>query len=124
MAASDPRQAPGFRRRLLAARVTVWAERLWPALWPAVAVVGLFLAASLFGLWYGLGPVPHILVMGLFLAALGAAVWHARQSFRFSDRLAGLARLERDSGARHQPLRGLDDELPDAVQDPVTQRLW
>ena len=124
MAASDPRQAPGFRRRLLAARVTVWAERLWPALWPAVAVVGVFLAASLFGLWYGLSPIPHVLLLVLFLAALGAAVWHARQSFRFSDRQAGLARLERDSGARHQPLRGLDDELPDAVQDPVTQRLW
>ena len=124
MAAPDPRHAPGFKRRLLAARAAVWVEKLWPALWPTVAVLGIFVAASLFGLWYGLAPVPHLLLLALFLAALAGAVWHARQSFHFADRLAGLARLERDSGARHQPLRGLDDELPEGVQDPVTRRLW
>ena len=59
MAASDPRQSPGFRRRLLAARLFVWAERVWPAVWPAVGVAGLFLATSLLGLWYGLTTVPQ-----------------------------------------------------------------
>jgi uncharacterized protein (TIGR02302 family) len=120
----DPRQAPGFRQRLLAARAFVWFERLWPAAWPAVAVLGVFAAASLFGLWYGLPRPLHALLLLLFAAALGAALWHARRSFAFADRLAGLARLERDSDARHQPLRGLDDTLPEDVQDPVTRRLW
>src|SRR5690242_17263767 len=122
MAASDPRQAPGFTRRLLAARLVVWLERLWPAVWPAVAVVGVFLVSALFGLWFAL-PLPlHVALLALFLAALAAALWWARPTFRFADRGTGLARLERDSGARHQPLRGLDDSLPEAVDDPLTRR--
>src|SRR5947209_8104012 len=124
MAASDPRQSPGFRRRLLAARLFVWAERVWPAVWPAVGVAGLFLATSLLGLWYGLTTAPHAVLLALFAAGLAAALWRARQAFRFSDRGSGLARLERDSGVTHRPLRGLDDTLPQSVQDPLTQRLW
>ena len=124
MAASDPRQSPGFRRRLLAARLFVWAERVWPAVWPAVGVAGLFLATSLLGLWYGLTTVPHAVLLALFAAGLAAALWRARQALRFSDRASGLARLERDSGVTHRPLRGLDDTLPASVQDPLTQRLW
>src|SRR3954447_1376366 len=124
MAASDPRQSPGFRRRLLAARLFVWAERVWPAVWPAVGVAGLFLATSLLGLWYGLTTAPHAVLLALFAAGLAAALWRARQAFRFSDRASGLARLERDSGVTHRPLRGLDDTLPASVQDPLTQRLW
>src|SRR3954447_12926021 len=123
MAASDPRQSPGFRRRLLAARLFVWAERVWPAVWPAVGVAGLFLATSLLGLWYGLTTVPHAVLLVLFAAGLAAALWRARQAFRFSDRASGLARLERDSGVTHRPLRGLDDTLPASVQDPLTRRL-
>src|SRR3954471_24311051 len=124
MAASDPRQSPGFRRRLLAARLFVWAERVWPAVWPAVGVAGLFLATSLLRLWYGLTTVPHAVLLALFAAGLAAALWRARQALRFSDRASGLARLERDSGVTHRPLRGLDDTLPASVQDPLTQRLW
>src|SRR3954469_5377740 len=124
MAASDQRQSPGFRRRLLAARLFVWAERVWPAVWPAVGVAGLFLATSLLGLWYGLTTVPHAVLLALFAAGLAAALWRARQAVRFSDRASGLARLERDSGVTHRPLRGLDDTLPQSVQDPLTQRLW
>src|ERR687885_335728 len=84
MAASDPRQSPGFRRRLLAARLFVWAERVWPAVWPAVGVAGLFLATSLLGLWYGLTTVPHAVLLALFAAGLAAALWRARQAFRLA----------------------------------------
>ena len=47
----------------------------------------------------------------------------ARRS-RIVGRDAGLARLEQDSGARHQPLRALDDTLPSGFADPATRRLW
>src|SRR3954466_8232010 len=112
MAASDPRQSPGFRRRLLAARLFVWAERVWPAVWPAVGVAGLFLATSLLGLWYGLTPAPHAVLLALFAAGLGAPLWRAGQAPGFGGGAAGPAPLERDSGVTHRPLRGLDDPLP------------
>ncbi|HEX8374749.1 MAG TPA: DUF4175 family protein, partial [Geminicoccaceae bacterium] len=124
-AGDDPREAAGFKRRVAASRAFASFERAWPALWPAVAVLGLFAAASLFGLWLaGLPWVLHLLLLALFAAALGMALHRARGVLRLAGRDAGLARLERDSGATHQPLRTLDDTLPDGLQDPVTRRLW
>lgn len=120
----DPRQARGFRLRLALARLVVSGERLWPALWPSAAVLGVFVAASLFGLWLRLPLLLHLPLLGLFLGALGWSLWRVRGLIALAPRDAGLARLERDSGVAHQPLRGLDDTLPDAVADPVTRRLW
>ena len=62
MPTPDPTQNPGFKRRVLAARLVESVEAAWPALWPALAVSGLFVAVSLFGLWLAgrlLGPWPH-----------------------------------------------------------------
>ena len=62
-AGDDPRVAAGFKRRVAASRAFASFERAWPALWPAVAVLGLFAAASLFGLWLaGLPWVLHLLL--------------------------------------------------------------
>lgn len=122
---SDPREAAGFRRRVAAARTFASVERAWLALWPAAAVLGVFAAASLFGLWLaGLPLAVHLALLALFVSAFGLALYRARGGLRLASRDAGLARLERDSGAAHQPLRTLDDTLPDGVQDPVTRRLW
>ena len=124
MTAADPRATRPFRLRLLGARLAVSFEALWPALWPTVAVVGLFLAISLLGFWALLPGWLHALGLAAFLAALGAALFRARRAFRLAGELPGLARLEQDSGVRHQPLRSLGDTLPSEIADPVTRRLW
>lgn len=121
----DPRGgARGFERRVTAARAFVSLERWWLALWPAAAVVASFAAASLLGLWLGLPLALRVPLLLLFAAALGLALWRARGELVPAGRDAGLARLERDSGASHQPLRTLDDTLPEDLGDPLTRRLW
>ena len=124
MTSSDPRHTRSFRLRLLLARLVVSFERLWPALWPSVAVLGLFVALSLFGLWLNLPLLLHLPLLAAFVSAFGFTLWRVRQTLAIVGRDAGLARLEQDSGTRHQPLRALDDTLPGAFADPATRRLW
>lgn len=120
----DPRTTAGYRRRLWLARATLAFERAWPAAWPALAVAGLFVALSLFGVWQRLPWWLHGLGLVLFLAALSVALVRLLPSLRWPSRAAGLARIEADSGVRHQPLRALDDRLPREIDDPVSRRLW
>ena len=124
MSTGDPRQTHSFKIRVWLARLVVTVERVWPALWPPLAVVGIFAAVSLFGLWLILPPVLHLVLLTLFAAALGVALWRARRALVPASRNAGLSRLERDSGVAHQPLRALDDQLPSDFRDPATKRLW
>jgi uncharacterized protein (TIGR02302 family) len=124
MTTSDPRRTRSFRSRLLLARLVVTGERLWPALWPSLAVLGVFVVLSLFGLWLQLPVVLHLGLLALFAGLLGWSLWRARRVFALASRDAGLARLEHDSGVAHQPLRALDDTLPPAFADPATRKLW
>lgn len=124
MSGDDPRQTRSFRTRLLLARLVVSFERLWPALWPAVGVVGSFVVLSLFGLWLSLPVWLHVPLLAIFVGLLGWTSWRARLTLRVVGRDAGLARLEQDSGVTHQPLRALDDTLPSDFVDPATRRLW
>lgn len=124
MSGSDPRDTRSFRLRVLLARLVVAFEALWPALWPSMAVLGIFVAVSLFGLWLVLPLLLHLLLLAAFVAVLGFSLWRIRALLRLPPREAGLARLEQDSDAPHRPLRGLEDTLPAAVADPLTRRLW
>jgi uncharacterized protein (TIGR02302 family) len=120
----DPRRTAGYRRRVWLARAALAFERAWPAAWPTVAVIGLFLALSLLGIWHRLPWWLHGLGLVLFLAALGVAVVRLLPALRWPSRAAGLARIEADSGVRHQPLRALEDRLPHEIDDPLSHRLW
>src|SRR5690349_14989038 len=108
----DPRTARGFKLRVVAARSVVAFEPIWAAAWPACAVVGLFLAVSLLGLWQRLPWWLHGVGLVLFIAAFAAALVPLLPMLRWPGREAGLARIEQDSGTRHEPLRALDDQLP------------
>ncbi|MEK0082590.1 TIGR02302 family protein [Benzoatithermus flavus] len=121
---TDPRQTRSFRFLLLLARLVVTFERLWPGLWPGLAVVGVFVVLSLFGLWLHLPLALHLPLLGLFAAALAWTLWRTVRLLSLASRDAGLARLETDSGTKHQPLRALADTLPESFSDPATRRLW
>jgi uncharacterized protein (TIGR02302 family) len=120
----DPRQTRSFRLRLILARLVVTFERLWPALWPSLAVVGVFVVLSLFGLWLSLPLALHLLLLLAFAGLLVWTLWRARRLLPLVSRDTGLARLETDSGTAHQPLRALDDTLPEGIVDPATRYLW
>lgn len=120
----DPLSSRSFGRKLGLARLAVSFERLYPALFPALLVLAGFLLVSLLDLWR-LAPVwLHLAGLLAFALALGWCLYRARDRFRLAPRDAGLARLERDSAARHQPLRVLEDRLADDWRDPAGQALW
>ncbi|MFZ3237953.1 MAG: DUF4175 family protein, partial [Stellaceae bacterium] len=68
---------PPFGMRLRLARAALTWERVWPACWPAVAVLALFLILAFFGLLPLLPGLAHGAVLlgfgGGFLLALAAA---------------------------------------------------
>lgn len=99
-------------------------ERLWPALWPPLSVLGLFLAVSLLGLWRYLPGWLHGFGLLAFAAAFGWTLFHARLALAWPTRHAGLGRLEEVNALSHQPLRSLDDQLSGGHDDPLTRSLW
>ncbi|MEM7043768.1 MAG: TIGR02302 family protein, partial [Pseudomonadota bacterium] len=123
-AREDPRRQWRFHWRLAASRFAHAFEEIWPALWPPLAVLGLFLIISLFGLWRYLPGWLHGIGLVAFVAAFLWTLWQARPAFGWPSRHAGLGRLEDVNDLSHRPLRSLDDELSGGHDDPLTRRLW
>jgi hypothetical protein len=124
MSRSDPRQGRAFRQRLALARAALGFERLWPALWPALAVLSAFLVVSLLGLWSWLPGWLHAIGLAAFAAGLVWALVRARSAMRWPDPSSGLGRLETVNRLPHQPLRSLGDRLSGGGRDPGTLLLW
>jgi uncharacterized protein (TIGR02302 family) len=105
------------------ARRALLAERVWPPLVVALAVVILFFAASWAGAWQF---APRaVRVVGVILFALGAGV--ALSPLVRLRRPAArdvLARLDRDAKVKHRPASSLADNLANDDGDPGTQALW
>ena len=113
------------------ARLTLLFELVWPALWPPIGVIGLFLCAALLDL-------PRLLPTSLHLALLAAtgiavAVLLVRgfKGIAAPDDAAADRRLEVASGLRHRPLSVLTDRpagrptgASPIVTDPAADPLW
>ena len=124
-----PAKAPAESRGLGAlglklglARLALWWEGAWSALWPPLGVVGAFLALAFTGLLPTLPPVLHLLILIGFAAALGYCGHRAALGLRAPAAEAAARRLERDSGLAHRPLAVLADRP--AGNDPMAQALW
>ena len=124
MADADPRRSFGFRRRVALARAAAGFETLWAALWPAFAVLGIFLVVSLLGVWALLPAWLHGLGLAALALGLVWSLWRARGAFLVPGHDAGLRRLERVNALPHQPLRSLGDRLSGGAADPATSSLW
>ncbi len=112
------------RLRLLAARLAIAWERLWPLLWPPVGVLGLFLALALSDV---LPALPGLAHAGALTALVAAFLWfcvRALRRFRWPGEEAARRRLELASGLQHRPLETLRDRLPAAIVDPGAIALW
>lgn len=98
-----------LRRLRLQARAVLLFERVWPALWPPLGVLGLVACAGLLDLPRRL---PGVLHAALLLAALGAfgwLLWRGLRAVRLPDDAQADRRLEAASGLRHRPLAALSD---------------
>ena len=110
--------------RLRLARMALAWERLWLALWPAVALVGLFAVFALFDLLPALPAWLHALLLAGFAGGIGWSVWRARAVFSLPALDAGRRRLELASGMQHRPLFALRDQLAGGANDPIARSLW
>ena len=120
----NPLETGSFHRKLWLARAALAFERLYPAIFPTLVVVAFFAILSLFDVWQFLPVWLHGAALSVFAIAILYGVYRARGAFVWPTRSAGLARLEADSAARHQPLRVLEDRLPEGWTDPLADTLW
>ena len=102
--------------------VLLW-ERVWPPLAWAGAATALFLAVSWFGFWFAAPHWLRLAALAAFAAALGFALYPLAR-LRSPGRAERLARLDRDSGARHGAAAGFEDSLANGHGDAATETLW
>jgi uncharacterized protein (TIGR02302 family) len=119
----EPGLPPPVRWRVLASWASLGAERLWPVLWPAGGVVGLFLIFALANVFAYLPEWLHLISLLAFAGGIaGAAIWSLR-STQVPTRSQAVRHLEQSSGLEHRPLSTLEDK-PATGTDGDTERLW
>jgi uncharacterized protein (TIGR02302 family) len=115
--------SPGALRLRLAGLAILW-ERVFPALWPAIAIAGVFLVLALADLFRFMPGWLHAALLALFagglLVVLGRAAWRIRPPGIAASR----RRLERASNLVHRPLTALADRLAGGGNDPAAAALW
>ncbi len=109
------------RQRGLARLALGW-ERLWPALWPPLGVLGVWLVIALLGLPLFLPGWARLLLAFAFLGLLGVVGWRSLRGLAVPDERAADRRLERASGLAHRPLEALTDRP--AAGDKLALALW
>jgi uncharacterized protein (TIGR02302 family) len=112
-------------RRVLA-RLALLFERVWPALWPPLGVVGLFLCAALLDLPRRLPPTLHLALLVVTFVAVLLLLVRGFKGHATPDDAAADRRLEVASGLRHRPLSVLTDRPAGrhVGQDPAADPLW
>ena len=89
--------------RMRLARAALLWERIWPAFWPALCVLGVFAAVALFDLLPGLPGLAHAALLALFAVAfVAAAAWGVRAARRggWPDTSPHAAASSRRAGCR------------------------
>ena len=111
-------------RRLWLCRLCLAWERLWPAIWPAAAIAGLFLAAALFDLWSRVASSLHAGALLIFAAGFVAALIRGLRGLRYPSEEHAVRRLETASGFAHRPLGALRDRPAMGADDDSGRALW
>ncbi|MCG5243088.1 TIGR02302 family protein [Azospirillum doebereinerae] len=110
------------RARLWQARSALVWERLGPAVWAPLSILGVFAALALFNLLPHLPGWLHAAVLVLLVGAFLLAAIAGFRRLRLPDEAEARRRLERDSGLPHRPLNTLRDRS--AGGDPMAEALW
>ena len=109
-------------RLILLARASLAAERVLPALWPALGFAGLYTAAALFGLYALIPWTLQALLLAASITAIGLSLDVGFAGFAWPSWKDGARRLEEESGLRHRPISEGKDRL--IGEDPFARELW
>ena len=104
--------------------LALWWERVWPALWPITAMLGVFLVVSLFDGWRLAPAWLHLALLVVFAAALVVALARAVRAMAWPEHREVRRRTEINSGLPHRPLETLADNLASDASDTATTALW
>ncbi len=118
------RTMTSLHRRVALARLVLLWERLWPASWPFLAILGTFLALALAGLLQALPGWLHLLALVVFAGAAIAALIRGFGNFVLPTETAARHRLEADAGLTHNPLTTIKDQPAAAIGDAAEGALW
>ena len=110
-------------RALRRARLSIFWERLWPALATIVTAIGLFLALSWLGLWLWLPPLGRAIGLVAF-GVLAVAALAPLFFVRLPSAVDGLRRLDRTSLMPHRPATAVADQMAPEVGDQFATALW
>ncbi|HKD48896.1 MAG TPA: DUF4175 family protein [Rhizomicrobium sp.] len=121
---TDRQSAPRVKRATLLARIVLAVERVVPALWPAIGIVGLYFTAALFGLFLIIPWIAQSILLASAITATGLALAGGFREVRWPSRLDAARRLERDSVLSHRPISEADDRLMAGSGDPIAMGLW
>lgn len=112
-----------FARKVRASRWALLFERLWPRVWLILGLAGLFLLASLAGLWPLLPDPAHYVVLAAFaVAGIAALLYAVRVPFPTHEE--AVRRIERVSGVPHRPASSYEDTVTANAEDPRTAAIW
>lgn len=101
-------------RRIVLSRLALFWEQLWPAIWPASAVAGLFFTLAALDILPRLpGWLHFIVLLALALTFLWVS-WRGLKGLSVPDTRAARRRLEQVNGLAHRPLETLVDTLAEA----------
>ena len=109
-------------RLILLARASLAAERVLPALWPALGFAGLYIVAALFGLYAFIPWTAQALLLAGVLTAIGLSLDKGFAGFAIPYWKDGARRLEEKSGLKHRPISEGQDRL--IGEDPFARELW
>lgn len=110
-------------RHLALTRWGMALERLWPALWPAISIVGFYVALSLFDPWPSVPFWFHSLALA---GCLGSALLFSRRAataFTWPSENEARRRLEKQARLKHRPLN-LVDEKAATNSGPLGRAIW
>jgi uncharacterized protein (TIGR02302 family) len=113
-----------LKRRIAQARLSLAWETIWPAIWPPLGVIGLFVGLALLdGFSYFPGWLHAASLIG-FAGLLGYTVHAGVRTLTWPNHRDAVRRIETASGLEHRPLEALQDKLPDGMTDPTSRALW
>lgn len=99
-------------------------EKLWPRLWPLVAVVSGTIGIFLIDLLPLLPGWLHMVVLAAAALAIGWSLHYAMRGHDPINEDEILHRIDRDSGFRHDPLGVLDDGIDLDHSSPEPRTIW
>lgn len=110
-------------RKVRSSSRVIAAERLWPRIWLAGAVLGVFGFVTLLGVWPYLSEVWHKVALGVFGVLLIVALVLAAR-VPWPSRTTAIRRLERTSGVQHRPASAFEDTYTSGDSEGVSTVLW